>query len=226
MPKTKYAYLRYLIIHSQLKRNIHKYGYPTLADLKECLKDEGFEVSDSTLEKDLCFLREERGAPLVYDRAQRCYRYTEDWEFDVPFTPEDVRFLRMLLHKLQIFGDAQEFKQVKDSIDRLGEYYDLANQYPTDKTDKFILFEYSKGFRGRNFLSEIYDAIYNENEITFTHCRFDSDKPTKRNVQPYILKEHRNRWYLIGKENDKARIFGVDRITDLKITKNQFARDP
>jgi len=40
MPKTKNAYLRYLIIHSQVKRNRYKPGYPTLEDLIQSLEDE------------------------------------------------------------------------------------------------------------------------------------------------------------------------------------------
>ena len=57
MPKTKNAYLRYLLIHSQIKRNQYKEGYPTIEDLWEYLHDEGYEVSFSTIEKDLCFLK-------------------------------------------------------------------------------------------------------------------------------------------------------------------------
>lgn len=226
MPKTRYAYLRYLVIHSQVKRNAYREGYPTLKDLMECLEEQGFKVSESTVEKDLRFLRDERGAPLVYDRTDHCYRYTEEWEFDVPFSHEDVRFLRMTLHKLEIFGDAQEFKQVKDSIDRLVDYYNLAEQHAADRTDKYILFEYTKGFRGKNLLSKIYDAIHDEYEISFTHCRFDSDKSTQRTIQPYILKEHRNRWYVLGVENNRPRIFGLDRISDLEVTETRFIRDP
>ena len=226
MPKNKNAYLRYLIIHSQIKRNIYKHGYPTLEDLLRYLRDEGYNVSPSTLEKDLKFLKDERGAPIHYDRAQRCYRYTEDWEFDIPLSPDDVRTIHMLVHKLQIFGDAQEFKILKESIDKLSEHFNLANQHPNDKIDKYILFEYSKGFSGRNLLSPIYDAIFEKREIKFSHCRFDTDENSLRTLQPYILKEHRNRWYVIGKEDGAARIFGLDRIGNLHVTDDYFTQDP
>jgi hypothetical protein len=148
MPKNKNAYLRYLIIHSQLKRNKYKQGYPKKEDLLWVLNDQGYDVSGSTLEKDLNFLKNERGAPLEYDRYQKCYRYTEDWEFDIPLSPEDVRILHMLIHKLEIFGDAQEFKMVKDSIDRLSDHFNLMQQHADDKIDKYILFvTRSKFFR-------------------------------------------------------------------------------
>ncbi len=226
MPKNKNAYVRYLIIHSQIKRNRYKYGFPTLEDLKEELEDQGYGVSSSTIEKDLSFLKYERGAPIEYDRIQRCYRYAEDWEFDIPLSPEDVRMIRMLVHKLEIFGEAEEFRMLKESIDRLTNQFDLMEQYPDDKIDKYILFEYSKGSAGKHMLSEIYEAIFEKKEISFTHCRFESDQPTRRILQPYILKEHRNRWYVIGKEDGVPKIFGLDRISDLEVTGIFFFQEP
>jgi hypothetical protein len=61
MPRNKNAYLRYLIIHSQIKRNKYVWGYPTKENLLDYLRDEDIEVSPSTLEKDINFLRYERG---------------------------------------------------------------------------------------------------------------------------------------------------------------------
>jgi predicted DNA-binding transcriptional regulator YafY len=226
MPKTKNAYLRYLILHSKIKSNKFRTGYPTKQDLFNALKDHGFDVSLSTIEKDLCFLKNERGAPLEYSRWQECYHYTEDWEFDVPLSPEDIRIIMMLIHKLEFFGDAPEFKMVKDSIEWLSNHFNLSLQHPDDKIDKYILFEYTKGFAGKHLLSPLYDAIYEKKEVSFTHCRFESENPTIRTIRPYILKEHRNRWYIIGKENEEPRIFGLDRICDLKISEKHFIQEP
>ena len=57
MPKNKNAYQRYLIIHSQVRRNRYRPGYPTKEDLLRILNEQGYDVSGSTLEKDLCFLK-------------------------------------------------------------------------------------------------------------------------------------------------------------------------
>lgn len=134
--------------------------------------------------------------------------------------------IRMLVHKLEIFGEAEEFRMLKESIDKLTNHFDLMDQFPDDKIDKYILFEYTKGFAGKHMLSGIYEAIFDKKEINFTHCRFESDQPTQRNLQPYILKEHRNRWYVIGKEDGVPKIFGLDRISNLKVTDREFNQDP
>ena len=43
-------------------------------------------------------------------------------------------------------------------------------------------------------------------------------------MHPFLLKEYRNRWYVIGKVTGIAelRIYGIDRISDLQITKEKF----
>lgn len=222
MPKNKNAYLRYLVIHSQIKRNKYKYGYPTMEDLLWFLEDEGLKVSASTVEKDLRFLKYEREAPLVYDHTQRCYRYTRDWDFDIPLTPDDLKIIKMLVHKLEIFGEAKEFLMVKDSIERLSNHFELVNLFENERIDKYILFEYSKGFKGKEMLAPLYEAIYEKREIKFSHRRYDSEKTTERTLQPYTLKEHRNRWYIVGREEGKPRIFGVDRMSDLEISDRYF----
>ncbi len=78
MPKNKNAYVRYLIIHTQVKRNKFKYAYPNMEDLLWCMEDEGYKVSQSTVEKDIKFMKQERGAPIYYDHEQRCYRYSKE----------------------------------------------------------------------------------------------------------------------------------------------------
>ena len=225
MPVNKNAYLRYIHIHSQIKRNKYKPGYPNKQHLLWSLEDEGMKVSGATLEKDLAFLRYQRGAPIIYDADQKCYRYEEDWEFDIPLTPEVVRMIRMLIHKLQPFGEAQEFKMIKDAIDQVSEHFSLSQRHSDDNFNKYILFEYTKGFAGRHNLPVIYDAIFESREIEFTHCKFGSEESTRRVLRPYIIKEHRNRWYVIGKENGESRIFGLERISDLVVTDNYFARE-
>jgi predicted DNA-binding transcriptional regulator YafY len=225
MPKNKNAYLRYLHIHSQIQRNKYNYGYPTKENLLDYLADQGNKISASTLEKDLNFLRYDLEAPLVYDQGQKCYRYTGDWEFNMPLTPDAVRMLNMLIEKLQLFGESQEFKSIKDTIDRLSDHFKLASKHPEDPIGEYILFEYAKGYSGSSLIPQIYDAIFESREITFSYTKFVPDETSFRRLQPYLLKEHRNRWYVIGKAEGEPKIFGIERMDDLVITDQWFEKD-
>ncbi len=74
------------------------------------LEAEGLKVSEATLEKDLALLKYQRFAPIEYDASQRCYLYTEDWNFDIPISPAAIKMMHMLLHKLQVFAESREFQ--------------------------------------------------------------------------------------------------------------------
>ncbi|MBN4065998.1 WYL domain-containing protein [Candidatus Amoebophilus asiaticus] len=80
---------------------------------------------------------------------------------------------------------------------------------------------------GGDYLSDIISAIKNRLKVRISHQRFDHDTPIERIVHPYMLKEFRNRWYLIGMSDfheDEERIvtYGLDRITALEVMDEDF----
>ncbi len=78
--------------------------------------------------------------------------------------------------------------------------------------------------QGTENLYGLLHAIRNRLEICFIHHKFWEDNPTLRTVQPYALKEFRNRWYIMGKNlsDNKIKSFALDRLTDLDITRKKF----
>lgn len=67
-------------------------------------------------------------------------------------------------------------------------------------------------------------AIKNTQNIKFTYQKFWENQPTHREVEPYALKEFKNRWYLIArdKKDDKIKTFGLDRLSNLILSNNKF----
>jgi len=41
-------------------------------------------------------------------------------------------------------------------------------------------------------------------------------------VSPYLIKEFKNRWYVIGKTENRLRAFSIDRITDITLLKSKI----
>ncbi|WP_299577485.1 WYL domain-containing protein [uncultured Sunxiuqinia sp.] len=68
-------------------------------------------------------------------------------------------------------------------------------------------------------------AIKNTLRITFTYQKFWEDNATQRLVDPYALKEFKNRWYLLAKDekDEKIKTFGLDRLSNLQLTSSKFA---
>lgn len=67
-------------------------------------------------------------------------------------------------------------------------------------------------------------AIKNTKKIKFTYQKFWENQPTHREVEPYALKEFKNRWYLVArdKKDDKIKTFGLDRLSNLILSNNKF----
>lgn len=79
---------------------------------------------------------------------------------------------------------------------------------------------------GTENLHGLLHAIKNKLEIKFTHEKYweAAEGITQRHVQPLAIKEARNRWYLIAKDHkdNEIKTFGLDRITNLDITRTPF----
>ncbi|MGJ1412811.1 helix-turn-helix transcriptional regulator [Sphingobacterium thalpophilum] len=79
---------------------------------------------------------------------------------------------------------------------------------------------------GTEHLAGIVHAIRNTLHISFTYHKFYEINSKVRRIEPYLLKEVKNRWYVIGNdvEMNKTRVFALDRIGELHILDKKFTR--
>jgi predicted DNA-binding transcriptional regulator YafY len=71
------------------------------------------------------------------------------------------------------------------------------------------------------------NAIKNSNIIEFRHTNYATDTIKYYILEPYLLKEYLNRWYVFGyvDEVKDFRIFGIDRIENLNVGSEKFKRN-
>lgn len=72
----------------------------------------------------------------------------------------------------------------------------------------------------------IMHAIKNNLIVTFSFHEYYLEKVLEITGQPYAIKEHRNRWYLVMKEKNENyyTTYGLDRILSFHITDQKFRR--
>lgn len=77
---------------------------------------------------------------------------------------------------------------------------------------------------GTEHIYGLIHAIQNLNLLQFTHQKHWEDFTTQREVKPIAIKESQQRCYLIAldKKDETVKTFGLDRISDLKITDSKF----
>lgn len=77
---------------------------------------------------------------------------------------------------------------------------------------------------GTEHIYGIIHAIQNGVVLKFTHEKHWIDEITQREVKPIAIKESQQRWYLVAldKKDETVKTFGLDRISNLKITDTKF----
>lgn len=167
-------------------------------------------------------MRNKFGRSIKYKAKEGYYYDDDDVSFDIPLSSDDVETISMALGKLELFKNTTAFKNVKSSLDRLSSRLeiDLSNN---SGSENIIYYEPVPDFAGKEWLSKIYDAVFHRHKISFSFHALDNK--TDHTIEPYLLKEYSGRWYVAGKENEKAALFGLDRVRELKVLDKNFLFD-
>ncbi len=92
-----------------------------------------------------------------------------------------------------------------------------------ESSSQSIHFEKRKPQGTENFHGLLH-AIKNQLQISFTYQKYWESELTQRSVEPYALKEFRNRWYVLAKDlkDQQVKSFAFDRLTGLEINQKRF----
>ena len=233
MPANKYALLRYRIIDKCI-RNKYK-PYPSKEDLRRACEEalygsDGERISDSTIEKDLYAMRNELElgyeAPIKFSKAYKGYFYEDpDFSIDaIPLNDDDLDAIKFAANTLYQFKDIALFQQFEFAIDKIFGRLNISPNVEDEAISKYVQFETVPEAKGTDLLGDLLNAIKQRLTVRITYGAFTRKAPTIHALDPYLLKEYRNRWYLIGYSHDKKKVitFGLDRINHLAVTDEGF----
>lgn len=233
MSKIKNAQLRYRVIDRALRNPYNP--FPTKEDLRQACEEaifgttEGSDICDSTIEKDLFAMRMEFDAPVKYSKRDKGYYY-EDENFsidNIPLSEDDVEAIKFATNTLMQFRDVSIFKQFGFAIDKIFDRVHISSNPMDETVENYVQFENQPVTSGNEMLPEILKAIKERQVITFNYINYKTNKVKGRTVLPLILREYRNRWYLVCYSIEKSKVltFGLERIEDLVVT-DEFYMNP
>ena len=113
------------------------------------------------------------------------------------------------------------------NIERFLDTFDLfTSMHAKESVPDYIIPE-TYCFSGVKYLQPIIYAIKNGVCVAFSYHKFGTDASTLRLVEAYAVKEHRGRWYLVGREHKTVELkcFGLDRIRELSVTEQTYRKD-
>jgi len=233
MPANKYALLRYRIIDRCLTNKGHQ--YPDKDYLRRTCEEalygsDGEHISESTIEKDLWAMRNESElgyyAPIKYSKEYKGYFYEEEGYSinELSLNDEDIEAIRFAATTLYQFRQVPIFRQYQHAIEKIIDRMNISPDMEDSDLSKYVQFEQVNSTDGTEHLSSLLESIKNQHQVVLNYRKFNNDKTNKYHVDPYLLKEYRNRWYLIAfvPEKDEIRTFGLDRIIKVTISERRF----
>ena len=230
MPANKFATIRYHVIDKML-RNKYK-PYPSVEDIMDKCSDVLLKpISKSSIEKDVRAMKNDEAlgyfAPIEYSRTHKGYYYSNtEYSIDkVPLNDDEIEAVQFATNILTQFKNVAIFKDYENAIEKVLDKVNLtAGNVQNEK--EYIQFENIPTVSGNEYLAPILNAIRKQVLLSFSYKSFKSEEIKQRIVEPYLLKEHNNRWYLICKENGASiyKVFGLERMSQVRLDKQPFRR--
>lgn len=188
-------------------------------------------ISPSMIKQDIAYLKEVCEAPIEYCRKPKGYRYTRPFNLaaSVTFTDKDMTVLHAAVATLNQYRHINLFEGLRGTVDKIDKAVRFRTS-PADDYGQYILFESVPFVKGSEYVEVFLRAIHARCVVEFTHQRFDTERTKAHRLFPYLIKEHRNRWYVVGWQIDyeAIRVFGLDRIIEgsMQITNESYDAPP
>lgn len=183
------------------------------------------DISPSTIEKDLADMKRDTpigyNAPIIYSRQHKGYAYSEVGFSIAELNLQDEEWngLRFAAQLLFQYRSVPVFADFKQAIERINTRFSLGLDIDEPIISRHVQFESPNSTSGQEWIDLIFAAIRNKHAIEFTYENIYKKKKSNYHLVPYLLKEHRNRWYVIGWNEDQQdyRTYALDRIEALQL---------
>jgi predicted DNA-binding transcriptional regulator YafY len=183
----------------------------------------GSDVSISTIEKDIRAMREQApkgySAPIVYSKIEGGYVYGEVGFSiaELNLNEEEWTALQFASQLLYQYKDVPVFSNFKNAIERINTRFALGIDGNDKVLDDVVQFEKAVNTNGMEFIELVYNAIKDKHAIEFKYHNIYKKTISASILIPYLIKEHRNRWYVIGwsTEKEKYTTYALDRMSDI-----------
>ncbi len=220
MAINKLALIRYKTIDKCLQNRYRKW---TLNDLIEKVSEALYEyegittgVSRRTIQADIQLMRSDKlgyNAPIIV-KDRKYYAYEEEGYSisHTRVTDADIEKMSEIVSVLRQMNGFDYFDDMNDIIARLeNNLYKSAN-----RESNYIQLEGNKLVKGIEHVLSLYQAIRKQIALLITYQSFNASEPRQSVYSPYLLKEYRNRWFLIAQSRkDKTLVtLALDRIID------------
>src|SRR5690606_12018330 len=197
--------------------------YWSMEQLLEELANSDIKVSERTVKSDIHRMRYcgqlKYYAPIEYCKLNKGYYYTDlHYSIDnLPLSKTDIKALELAATTLNQYRYIPLMSEFTTAIDKIIRVVNRVKSGNHTTILDFIEFEKTPVALGLEFMDIVVDAIQNKLVLEVFYQKFEDETPNTLIVHPYMLKEYRNRWYIIGfsELRQDIRTYAFDRIKNL-----------
>lgn len=181
------------------------FSYPSKARILERLRQEDLEsVSARTFERDIREIESYYGIKVAHCRRHRGYFLDQSEDEDL--------------------SNFRQFFQLLERSERLAF---LTHSSDALRASKYLLLEESQAQPGLQHLPVLWNALRTQRKISFGYQTFQNALPKPYRIDPLVLLEYRNRWYLAAWDaaDQRFKTFGLERMQDPQLTQVPVQQD-
>lgn len=186
-----------------------------------------FEVSRSTISRDIEFLRDRYNAPLEFDQVKNGYYYSDPTFFiqSVMLTEGELFTVGAILPLLEQYKNTpleQSFRTMMTKItEMLPDSVSVDTSFVTSEI-KFISDPLPQ--IDNSIFTQIFDSIRTKRTLEFGYRSIAKQDYHYRKFNPFRVVCQKGNWYVIGHDHKSSeiRIFSMARMKDLKVLNEKF----
>ena len=184
------------------------------------------EVSLATFKRDLEYLRDRLGAPIVWDREQRayCYERNDDGESPSPlpglwFNTAEIQALLTMNAWLENLQPGVLGEHIRPLQARIRALLDRGDHSVDEVTRRIRILTRSRQIEHPSFFQLLIQALLHRKRLLIRHFNRSRGEQSEREVSPQRLSFYRDNWYLDAwcHRREAIRSFAVDAIEGVEI---------
>ncbi len=182
-------------------------------------------IGKRTLYYDLEYLRFEKDAPLhTPEGGDQRYYYTQRFSLqDTPLNEDEIDYLRQAVEILKKAMPHMLGNELEQLVSK------LENRIITNSPDKgsFIQFESHTEAQGSHWIEKLFTAVRGKSALRVVYKPYRLAESEEKVFFPYLLKEYRTRWFVLGRYSDEDKIvnLALDRIKSIRNSSSEFEQN-
>lgn len=233
MPLNLDALLRIHTIDICLQNKAKKWTLDMLSEkcfeavLENKLIEKKITFSKRTIQKDLSIMRSDilgYNAPIAVDKG---FYYYSDPNYSIrncTLNQYEIQHIQLAIQTLRQFNGVTILNGLKGILQKLESNIHLNNKR---ELETVIDFEKTPIAQGYEWIDKLVQHILNKEVLIIKYRRYAQPISKEHEINPYLLKEYRNRWYILGwnTKHDVIQTLALDRIENIVVNSNTYNQE-